>query len=562
MLGVLTAGFVATVALSRPGAPWRVRFADPLQVTYGTGAEGWASWSPDGRLLAYESDQTGNLDIWVVQLDASPGINRTRDHAGFDSAPSWSPDGNQIAFVSNRDGTPAVYVMPALTGPARKLAGPTFGKPQWSPSGTELAYLVAAPRRTEVEIVSLGTQATRRVTLEVGEMSAMDLSWSPDGRFFAYAVGAGTRSLVSQVWLLPLAGGPAVPITDGLNNDRWPTWAADARSLFLTSDRGGDTDLWQQRVAPDGRPADEPHPVTAGLGIRSAVLSSDGLRVAYTKGRRIANLWRVPILGDRRATWSDAEQLTFEQAFIESVDLAPDGRRLLIGSDRSGNHDVWLMSLPTGELTRVTTDPAADWGPRWSPDGRSLVFYSHRTGNRDVWTMPVEGGAARRVTTDPAQDMWPNWVPDGKTVSFFRTGGGTTATYLSAADGGEARKVIDDGEFAEWSPTTPLVSFFRRSGELWVASPEGAAARLLARNLNLVARWSPDGTAIFAGRAPDLLALDPASGRERPLTDLGGRRGSLGQFALATDGRALYFTWEEDVADLWVMSVIRENRWP
>ena len=511
-------------------------------------------------MLAYASDQAGNFDIWVVQLDGSPGINRTQDHGGSDSAPSWSPDGNQIAFMSDRDGTPCVYVMPALTGAARKLAGPAFGMPQWSPDGSELAYLVAAPRRTEVEIVSLRTQASRRVALEVGELSAMDLSWSPDGRFFAYVVGAGTRSLVSQVWLLPLAGGMAFPITDGLNNDRWPVWAADARSLFLTSERGGDSDLWQQRLVHDGRPTDALYPVTAGLGIQSAVLSRDGRRVAYTKGRRIANLWRLPILGDRRASWSDAEQLTFEQAFIESVDLAPDGHRLLIGSDRAGNHDVWLMSLPAGELTRVTIDPAADWGPRWSPDGRNVVFYSYRTGNRDVWTMPVEGGPARRLTTDSGQDMWPNWLPDGKNVSFFRSVGGTTATYVAAANGGDARKVIDHSEFAEWSPTGPLVSFFRSSSELWIASPTGADARWLARNLNVVARWSPDGTTIYAGRAANLLAVGLESGRERLLTDLGSRRGTLGQFALATDGRSLYFTWDENVADLWVMSVEDENR--
>ena len=270
-LAVLTAGIVAILALGRASAPSRVRFTDPLQITSGTGAEGWASWSPDGRMLAYASDQAGNFDIWVAQLDGSPGINRTQDHGGSDSAASWSPDGNEIAFVSDRDGTLCIYVMPALTGAARKLAGPAFGTPQWSPDGTELAYLVAAPRRTEVEIVSLTTHASRRVALEVGELSAMDLSWSPDGRFFAYVVGAGTRSLVSQVWLLPLAGGMAFPITDGLNNDRWPVWAADARSLFLTSERGGDTDLWQQRLVHDGRPTDALYPVTAGLGIQSAV---------------------------------------------------------------------------------------------------------------------------------------------------------------------------------------------------------------------------------------------------------------------------------------------------
>ncbi len=75
------------------------------------------------------------------------------------------------------------------------------------------------------------------------------------------------------------------------------------------------------------------------------------------------------------------------------------------------------------------------------------------------------------------------------------------------------------------------------------------------------AQWSPDGKALYyagkAERAGNLWALSLKDRREYPVTDFTGRRGSLG-WALATDGRYLYFTWSEDLGDLWVMDVVRE----
>ena len=562
-LAVVIAVIAAILVANRSSRVPRLRVSDPVQITAGTGVEGWATWSPDGRMLAYVSDESGNSDIWVTQLGGNgPAVNRTQDHDGVDMGPSWSPDGSQIAFRSVREGVPAIYVMSPLAGPPRRIAGSAFGAPQWSPDGRELAFLVQEAPRTTVEIVSLRDHSSRRLTLDLeADLSAQELKWSPDGRFFAYAVGAGMRALVARIWVLSLEEGKAIAITDGLNHDRDPMWAADGRSLFFVSDRLGGTDLWQQPLTPEGRPTGSPAAVTAGVGIRNAGLSRDGTKLAYTTGRLIANLWRIPILAGRRATWADAEQLTREQAFIEAIDLSPDGKQLLIGSDRGGNHDVWLAPVGGGPLVRVAGDPAAEWGPRWSPDGTQLVFYSYRSGNRDVWTTPVEGGAARQITSDASQDMWPNWLPDGKMVSFYSNRTGTRATYVAPKDGGEARLVIDDAEFAEWSPKGHQVMFLRPdAGVLWVAADTGAGARQLSHErMNVVARWSPDGSTIYTGRGTDLLAISPDDGRERVLTDLGDRRGVLGQFALATDGRYLYFTWDESVADLWMMTVTQET---
>jgi Tol biopolymer transport system component len=174
-------------------------------------------------------------------------------------------------------------------------------------------------------------------------------------------------------------------------------------------------DIWRQSVGRNGEFAGPPIRVTTGLEVRQAALSADGAKLAYSKGRNVANAWSVPIRPDRVATWADARQVTFDQAFVESLDLSPDGQTLAVSSDRNGNPDLWLMPADGGEMRAVTTDPTPDWGPSWSPDGKQMAFYAYRSGNRDVWVLPLDGGPARQLTHDPAgydAAMVPGWPRD------------------------------------------------------------------------------------------------------------------------------------------------------
>ena len=270
-------------------------------------------------------------------------------------------------------------------------------------------------------MLSLQSLETSRVTLprHEGEFIS-DLRVAPDGRRFAYVVAGGGAAEVSRLWTIPASGGNAVPLTDGRTNVWSPTWSSDGRQVFYVSNQGGIMDLWQQQVTGDGAPSGQPRAITHGLGIRSAAFSPDGLKLAYSLGARVANVWRVPILADRAATWTDAKQLTSDNAFIEFVDASPDGSMLALSSDRRGNQDLWLMPVAGGEMTPLTTDSTPDWNPRWSPDGREIAFYAYRTGNRDIFVMPARGGAARQLTSDPAQDRIPSWSPDGQEIAFNR----------------------------------------------------------------------------------------------------------------------------------------------
>ena len=70
--------------------------------------------------------------------------------------------------------------------------------------------------------------------------------------------------------------------------------------------------------------------------------------MVYSQGRRLSNVWRVPMLPGRPATWADATQITFDLAYIQFLDLSRDGTRLAVSSDRSGNQDLWTLPAAGG----------------------------------------------------------------------------------------------------------------------------------------------------------------------------------------------------------------------
>lgn len=89
-----------------------------------------------------------------------------------------------------------------------------------------------------------------------------------------------------------------MPLTDGRSMILTPTWSNDGTHLFYVSNHGGSFDLWQQLVAADGRPVGQPQAITQGADMRSAAFSRDGTRLAYSRGGRISNIWRLPVLND------------------------------------------------------------------------------------------------------------------------------------------------------------------------------------------------------------------------------------------------------------------------
>ena len=578
----VVAGGVVAVLAAAWVIPRMTRSNDPLptfsnlvHMTTATGVEDYPSWSPDARTIAYEGDQSGNWDIWIAQSGGAP-VNRTADFNGDDRFPSWSPDGRQIAFWSARDGG-GCFVMPVLAGSPRKLASTgsidqpfelafALSRPAWSSDGASLACVARpAPNRASLIIVSIATGASRNVPLP-GDGAVFDLSWSVDGKQFAFVRSpAGLGADVTQLWIARASDGESVPVTDGRTNVRGPSWSGDGRWLYYAANHDGGMDLWRRQVA--GLSAvGVAQRVTTGMDVRQWTWTPDRTKAAYSKGRRVANVWRVPVLSDRPATWGDATQVTFDQAFIEFVDLSPDGRRLLVSSDRSGNQDIWMFSVDGGQPQQVTRDPTPDWSPRWSPDGTQIAFYSFRSGNRDVWVMPLAGGTARPLTTDRGPDNAPSWSPDGQSIAFFcmhEPGDGRLHACVVPAAGGATTFVGQAEDAYDWTPDgTALLVRMPGFQTLWRVRIDGSSPAAISTHPANGARVGSDRTRVYfvmgGERDANIWSVAFDGRDERQSTQLSGRTGHLTQ-SVAADGRALFFVWEEDIGDIWQMDVTIHN---
>jgi eukaryotic-like serine/threonine-protein kinase len=540
----------------------RLELGNALQVTFAVGAETQPTWSPDGGRIAY----VAGGDIWVVQARGGPATNLTRDFPGNNGDPAWSPDGAQIAFASDRDGG-GIYLMPAIGGQPVRIASRAgadlIASPAWSADGSELAYLRRDDPDFFIEIVTIGTRESRRLRIPGDPGNRFDLSWSPNGRFFAYVRAAARNDGISRVWVLRTVDAQAVAVTDGTTDDWSPTWSEDPLTLFYVSNRGGSKDLWQQRLRAEGAPDGAPVAVTVGIGMRQATFSADGRKLAYSKGRPVTNAWRVPILDSREAVWEDAQQLTFDEAFIYGLDISHDGKRLIISSDRAGNLDLWsaVIGGSTSAMTQLTTDRSPDWMPRLSPDGQQIAFYSYRSGNMDIWVMPAEGGPAVQITRDPAYEMAPAWSPNGRELAFHsvRSGLAVTNIFVVSAGGGDARRITNSNSPTyqpAWSPDGASIAFVSNNQVWRVATAGGPLEPLVETPLVNQFRFSEDGKRIYFPRSGNLWALTLPDRSERPVTRFSGRTGGFGGFGLAVRGAHLYFTWSSGVGDIWVMDVL------
>ena len=102
VLAILVAGG-ALVTLELRRAQPRTTQRGLRQFTFHGGLQRQATWSPDGRAVAYTSDAAGSSDIWVQPLTDAAAVRVTSSPAE-DSQPNWSPDGQALVFRSERDG--------------------------------------------------------------------------------------------------------------------------------------------------------------------------------------------------------------------------------------------------------------------------------------------------------------------------------------------------------------------------------------------------------------------------------------------------------------------------
>lgn len=240
---------------------------------------------------------------------------------------------------------------------------------------------------------------------------------SPEGDWIAYTV---TRSDLeededrSQVWMVPAAGGEAVPLTAPEQDSSRPRWSPDGRYLAFLSAR----DDKPARVWRLSRQGGEAVPLTeTPQAVESFEWSPDATRMLL-------------VLRDA----SEAENAAFEQGDAYEEKTAPpwviDRQQFktdYVGYlDRRRRH-VYVLDIASGALTQLTHGDYDDDEPAWSPDGTRIAFVSNRTPepdlsyDTDIWVVSADPAAApaapRLVSDTEGPDASPAWSPDGRSIA-------------------------------------------------------------------------------------------------------------------------------------------------
>jgi tricorn protease len=132
--------------------------------------------------------------------------------------------------------------------------------------------------------------------------------------------------------------------------------------------------------------------------------------------------------------------------------------------------------VPTrgGEARLLLSHPATESRPLYSPDGKQLAFTSSRTGNGDVYVLALASGEVTRLTFDDANELVSGWSRDSKAIYFQSTSheiSGLLDVYRVAADGGTPMQVAGDRY------TTEYFAAPAPSGELAITARANAASQ-------------------------------------------------------------------------------------
>ncbi|MFI5239610.1 MAG: protein kinase, partial [Gemmatimonadales bacterium] len=411
---------IGLVVLSRrtTSDTFPLRVEVPLPV--GGVPSGSAALSPDGQTIVYAalapSSQESSpfmgraTSLYLRRLDQL--TSRAIPNTNYAGLPAFSPDGKSIAVIVNRR---KLIRVPLDGGPELTLADvPDDGGVDWSSSGDIVVGGGAIDELKGLYHVraSGGTLAAlTHVDPKRNEHSHEYPRVLSDGNTVVFTIWYGTVDRAELAVTSLDDGGKVTPL--GVLAAR-ALGVVDGQLVYVRADgtvMAVPFDVKGRHVS--GTPMqvlDSVRMLGAETGYAAASLTQSG-GLVYATGAL-----------NRRLVWADHTGATHdafnEQREFQFVRLSPDGQRAALGVATGTGNNVWILDFSAGTLTPLTTTNRSR-NPSWSPDGRRILYGSDYSGQAALWWQPADGSGPAVIAGVPRHNPWfVDLSPDGHTTVF------------------------------------------------------------------------------------------------------------------------------------------------
>ena len=304
------------------------------QVTTGAGQDEVAV-SRDGKRLAYATLRQ-NADIWRLPVlpqtgmangSPEPVITTTRE----DSRGAWSPDGKMLAFNSDRAGDMNIWLFSLADSTVRQLTSGQGGdfQPNWSPDAKKIAFFSSRSGRPNIWEVDVADGALRRLTSN----SAVNVNpfFSPDGKLIAYQSDESGRL---EAWLMNADGSNLRQLTNVGVTGHFMRWSDTGGDVIFRCTCGGKPAV--MKASADGGSA---RPLAEVMGGSHLSFSPDRSQIMDVVGHRI--LWVSPVSGGKP---EKVYEFSDPEVRIDYPVWSPDGKWILFDRFRPQGGDIWALS--------------------------------------------------------------------------------------------------------------------------------------------------------------------------------------------------------------------------
>jgi dipeptidyl aminopeptidase/acylaminoacyl peptidase len=323
-----------------------------------------ATWSPDGRRIAFLTDITGVSQVWEVAVEGGWPEQLTF-HEERISGIHYSPKENRLLFSIDAGGNERsqLFALDGPTGEERDLTRAPeaihyFGG--FSPDGERIAYTATRRNGTDFDVFVqvLGDSNEPEVVWETSGYHTVSC-WAPDVSFLI--VSRHHSNLNNDLYRLDLAnaGGEAKLLTPHEGDARFlgVRVTPDGRHAFLATDRDGDFMRLARLDLSDG---EIEYLTPDDWDVEEVELSEDGRWLAVT--RNVEGYSNFVLFNGRGRRVPGPEM---PRGILGGFEFSPDGESLaltLTSPDR--NPDLWVVDLPDGEPRRLTRSSTAGIPPR------------------------------------------------------------------------------------------------------------------------------------------------------------------------------------------------------